>query len=342
MINSYNLLNSASVATADFLWAQGWGIYLFFTGDALEKCHSESCISVWRSLSRQLKERKNLKVSLVVFQVKEVKVISKTEFLLTTQNIPISTSYQFYLKIDPNRREVFSELPPDIITWENVTELSFRNQNHLSIWGELSSGNTMGFGTEGSLVLKNENRKRISNKEFQVFSDWIVTVFDCQQYSLEISPRSQRESKKKVSGSQTTNIGKQCHQVPLLLWSSLHIVFLMFNFSRKLDITDIVQRLDIYKTGYLTHLVNVADNFLYFIHFALQEVKFASQILFRYFGIFNVSIGIGRLDFLYRLVLLRSESGWWRLASVKRTKLGKTFIDNFTIQYLSDQHNNFY
>ena len=35
---------------------------------------------------------------------------------------------------------------------------------------EESSRNTMGFGTEGSLVLKNENRKRISNKEFQVFS----------------------------------------------------------------------------------------------------------------------------------------------------------------------------
>ena len=52
----------------------------------------------------------------------------------------------------------------------------------------------MGFGTEGSLVLKNENRKRISNKEFQVsLTDIYVTVSDYLQYSLEISPRSQRE-----------------------------------------------------------------------------------------------------------------------------------------------------
>ena len=119
----------------------------------------------------------------------------------------------------------------------------------------------------------------------------------------------------------------------LLLSSSLHIV-LIFNFIRKLDITDIVQRLDIYKTGYLTHLVIVSDIFLYFIHFGFQEVKFASQILFRYFGIFNVSIVW--LYILYRLVP-RSESGWWRLASVKKTKLGKTLIiDHFTIKYLSN------
>ena len=74
----------------------------------------------------------------------------------------------------------------------------------------------MGFGTEGSLVLKNENRKRISNKEFQVsLTDIYVTVSDYLQYSLEISPRSQRESKKKVGGSpETTNIRKQCHKVP--------------------------------------------------------------------------------------------------------------------------------
>ena len=80
IINSYNLLNSLSHSVLAFLvlsprqtfyeLSQGSGIYLFFTGDALEKCHSESCICVWRSLSRQLKERKNLKVSLVVFQVR--------------------------------------------------------------------------------------------------------------------------------------------------------------------------------------------------------------------------------------------------------------------------------
>ena len=66
---------------------------------------------------------------------------------------------------------------------ENVTELRFWEttqwsvfSNYSPIWKELGWGNTMGFGTEGSLVLKNENRKRISNKEFQVISDWFVTV----------------------------------------------------------------------------------------------------------------------------------------------------------------------
>ena len=33
----------------------------------------------------------------------------------------------------------------------------------------------MGFGAEGSLVLKHENRKRISNKEFQVHFNWLTS-----------------------------------------------------------------------------------------------------------------------------------------------------------------------
>ena len=192
----------------------------------------------------------------------------------------------------------------------------------------------MGFGTEGSLVLKNENRKRISNKEFQVFSLTESSQFLIANNTLQKLVQEAKESRKRKSVEARPQIlGSNVTRCLLLLSSSLHIV-LIFNFIRKLDITDIVQRLDIYKTGYLTHLVIVSDIFLYFIHFGFQEVKFASQILFRYFGIFNVSIGW--LYILYRLVP-RSESGWWRLASVKKTKLGKTLIiDHFTIKYLSN------
>ena len=193
IIISYNLLNSVFIscpfATADFLW--GSAIYLFFTWDALEECHSESCICVWRSLPRQQKERKNLKVSLVVFQVRSKlfgKLNSfwrhKLSVLFAKWNQQawgvvfwIITRYYYMRECDGT--EVQDSL---------VKPLG------RPIWRELSSGNTMGFGTEGSLVLKNENRKRISNKEFQVsLTDIFVTVTYCLQYSLEISPRSQRE-----------------------------------------------------------------------------------------------------------------------------------------------------
>ena len=117
----------------------------------------------------------------------------------------------------------------------------------------------------------------------------------------------------------------------------------LFNFVRKLDITDIVQRLDISKTGYLTHLVNVSDTLRYCNHFQFQEVKFASHILFRYFGIFNVIIVTSRM---LTCPSCRSDSGWWRLASLGRTKLGRTLIDLFTsaqlCRYWADQDNHFY
>ena len=68
----------------------------------------------------------------------------------------------------------------------------------------------MGFATEGSLVLKHDNRKRISNKEFQVSS----SVTSSCQSSLhktfsEVSPRGKREPKEKTSRAQTTNTRQQ-------------------------------------------------------------------------------------------------------------------------------------
>ena len=105
----------------------------------------------------------------------------------------------------------------------------------------------------------------------------------------------------------------------------------LIHFIRKLDITDIVQRLDISKTGYLTHLVNVSDIFLYVIHFVFQEVKFASHILFRYFGIFNVSFGW--LDII-------NSTGWsqvrvWMMETgfSKKDKIRKNF---YWLIYTSD------
>ena len=111
---------------------------------------------------------------------------------------------------------------------------------------------------------------------------------------------------------------------------------------RKIDITDIVQRLDVYKTGYLTHLVQLVSSSC-FLSIFFQEVKFASHILFRYFGIFNVIIVTSRM---LTCPGCRSDSGWWRLASLGRTKLGRTLIDLFTsaqlCRYWADQDNHFY
>ena len=123
----------------------------------------------------------------------------------------------------------------------------------------------MGFGSEGSLVLKHDNTKLFSNKELQV----IMNISMVNNYFKIVQKLiNDAEKRKEQRKNQRNKLLESARNKLLESTRAKHVTFKLpeegshrgHEGQRRQNISEVVKKMDISHTGYLTVLVYLKEN----------------------------------------------------------------------------------
>ena len=110
----------------------------------------------------------------------------------------------------------------------------------------------MGFGSEGSLVLKHDNKKLFSNKELQVIMKIYIVNNYFKIFQKLINDAEKRKEQRKNQRNKLLESARQKHVTFKLPEEGSHGGH---EGQRRQNIAEVVKKMDISHTGYLTVLV---------------------------------------------------------------------------------------
>ena len=119
----------------------------------------------------------------------------------------------------------------------------------------------MGFGSEGSLVLKHDNKKLFSNKELQVMTNILMVNNYFKIVQKLINDAEKRKEQRK---NQRNKLLESARNKLVESTRAKHVTFKLpeegshggHEGQRRQNIAEVVKKMDISHTGYLTVLVS--------------------------------------------------------------------------------------